>query len=119
MWGVTKTMSIASATIVVRLLMYVLIPNVYGAMAAQLLHFFNYGLFHPAAVYFATHNAPRGRLMTSLSIYSLCANNLANIAGCFIGGIIIDRMGFPFLFASFSVLPVIALVVYNILRRRI
>jgi len=118
-FGVTKTMSIATATIVLRLLTYVLIPNIYGAMAAQLLHFFNYGLFHPAAVYFATHNAPRGKLMISLSIYSLCANSLANILGCFIGGLIIDAFGFPTLFVSFSFFPIIALVMYNVVRRRI
>jgi PPP family 3-phenylpropionic acid transporter len=118
-WGVTKTMSIAAAAMTVRLLLYVLIPNIYGAMAAQLLHFFNYGLMHPAAVYFVTHNAPRGKLMISLSIYSLCANNAANILGCIIGGIVIDKFGFPALFVSFSVLPLAALVVYNILRRRI
>jgi PPP family 3-phenylpropionic acid transporter len=118
-FGVTKTMSIATATIVLRLLMYVIVPNIYGAMAAQLLHFFNYGLFHPAAVYFVTRNAPRGKLMISLSIYSLCANSLANILGCFIGGFIIDAFGFPTLFVSFSALPVIALVAYNVIRRRI
>jgi PPP family 3-phenylpropionic acid transporter len=118
-WGVTKTMSIAAAAMTIRLLLYVLIPNIYGAMAAQLLHFFNYGLMHPAAVYFVTHNAPRGKLMISLSIYALCANNAANILGCVIGGIVIDKLGFPALFISFSIMPVAALIVYNVLRRRI
>jgi MFS family permease len=118
-FGATKIMSIATASIVVRLLLYVLVPNIYGAMASQLLHFFNFGLLHPAAVYFCTHNAPRGKLMISLSIYSLCANSLANIFGCFIGGIIINAFGFHALFVSFSFFPIIALVIYNVMRRKI
>lgn len=108
-----------SGTVVVRMVLYIAFPSMFGAVLGQSLNSITYGLFHPAAVIFATENAPKGKLMVSMSMYSILAVGLANVLGNSLGGLMIDNFGYPITFFSFATLPFLGLVIYFFVRKKL
>ncbi|MDR3284681.1 MAG: MFS transporter [Treponema sp.] len=109
---------LCTAAIVVRMSLYILFPGLAGTVCAQLMHFATYGLLHPAAIVFCNQNAPRGKALTSISIYQILAGGLANVLGATIGGAVIERFGYPTLFISCAILPLFALALNIILGKK-
>lgn len=108
-----------TGTVVLRMILYILFPSIFGAILGQLLNSITYGLFHPAAVIFVTENAPSGKLMISMSMYSILAVGLANVLGNSFGGIMIDNFGYTVTFLSFAMLPFVGLIFYYFTRKKI
>ncbi len=111
-FGSMKLIVFGTFTIFLRVITYILIPNFTGAVIGQLFNSITYGLYHPAAVSFAAQYAPKNKLVVSMTLYSVVATGLANIAGNCLGGIIIDAAGYPMLFIMFSSFPLFAVLVY-------
>ncbi len=101
----------------VRVLCYVAMPNMAGCVLGQLLNAFTYGLFHPAAVLFASEYAPADKKVLSMSLYSIFAVGIASILGNAVGGVVIDHSGYQTLFFSFGLIPLAAVAVYLATRR--
>ncbi|WP_169310626.1 MFS transporter [Treponema brennaborense] len=118
-YGSMTLIVFCTGTVVVRLLLYIVFPNMAGAVLGQMLNSITYGLYHPAAVLFATENAPKGKLMISMSMYSILAVGLANVLGNVIGGAVIDAFGYPALFVSFAAFPLAGVLFYSLMRKKL
>jgi PPP family 3-phenylpropionic acid transporter len=104
----------------IRNLFYICIPNLFGAALGQLCNSITYGLLHPVAVLFVTEHAPdKKSLVVSMSMYSVLAVGVANFLGNGIGGYLIDTFGYPFFFVSFAILPLIPVVAYFFLKKKL
>lgn len=118
-YGSLKILVFCTAMVTVRLLLYIILPNMVGAVLGQLLNSITYGLYHPAAVVFVSQYAPKGKLMTSMSLYSIFAIGLASVMGNSLGGWMIDSFGYPLVFTSFSLFPLPGVLFYFFVRKKI
>ncbi|QQO11348.1 MFS transporter [Breznakiella homolactica] len=99
-----------------RLAIYVLFPTKLGISVAQLLHFFCFGLFHPAAVAFVAMCVPPERRALGMSIYLSIGTGLPSFLGNAIGGYVVEHWGYPALFSSFIIFAVLSLLMYGVMR---
>jgi PPP family 3-phenylpropionic acid transporter len=103
--------------LILRLLIYAFLPYPPAIVAGQLLHSLCYGLFHPAAVTFISANVPPEHRATGMTIYLSLGAGLPTFLGNVLGGFIVEYLGYPFLYGSFTIFPVLAMGVYGIIRR--
>jgi len=113
-FGAMPIIATASVMVVVRLLLYAVFPFKAGIIIAQLLHSFCFGLFHPAAVSFISSCVPPEQRSFGMALYTSLGNGLPLLIGNFLGGFIVEHFGFRFLYGSFTVFPIISLLVYFI-----
>lgn len=118
-YGSLNLLVFCTALVGVRMLLYILFPNMTGAVLGQLLNSVTYGLYHPAAVVFVAQYAPKGKLMISMSLYSIFALGLASVLGNSLGGWMIDSFGYPVLFTTFAVFPLVGVLVYLFVRKNL
>ena len=119
-YGSVKLLLFCSAASSVRNLVYVCFPSVAGAAAAQLFNSVTFGLFHPAAVMFAAQHARRKeQYVLSQLLYSICAIGTAKILASALGGIVVHRFGYGFLYASYSAFPLAGILLFAVLNKRI
>jgi PPP family 3-phenylpropionic acid transporter len=116
-YGSRNLLYFSTAFISIRLLVYILFPCFAGALAGQLLNAITYGIFHPAAIAFVSERVPNDKRVTGLTLYSVAANGFANIIGSAVGGVIIDRFGYPVLFIVSAILPPAGIAAFSIWRR--
>jgi len=118
-YGSVKLLLFCSAASSVRNLVYVCFPSVAGAAAAQLFNSVTFGLFHPAAVMFAAQHARRKeQYVLSQLLYSICAIGTAKILASALGGIVVHRFGYRFLYASYSAFPLAGILLFAVLNKR-
>lgn len=117
-YGSMKLLIFGTFFIFVRMLTYILIPNFTGAFIAQLFNAFTYGLYHPAAIFFVAEYTPKKNLVVGMTLYSIVAIGMGSIIGNLIGGVVIERFGYPILFTSFSLVPLFAVLVYFVFLRK-
>lgn len=118
-YGSLNLLVFCTALVGVRMLLYIVFPNMTGAVLGQLLNSVTYGLYHPAAVVFVAQYAPKGKLMISMSLYSIFALGLASVLGNSLGGWMIDSFGYPVLFTTFAVFPLMGVLVYLFARKKL
>ncbi len=118
-YGSLNLLVFCTALVGVRMLLYIVFPNMTGAVLGQLLNSVTYGLYHPAAVVFVAQYAPKGKLMISMSLYSIFAIGLASVLGNSLGGWMIDSFGYPVLFTTFAVFPLVGVLVYLFVRKKL
>ncbi|AGT44213.1 MFS transporter [Treponema pedis] len=111
-FGVEKLIPAALFSIGIRNLTYAVFPSLGGAVAAQLMHCLNYGLFHPTAVIFCASHAPKKAASLGMTMYSVVAAGLSYIIGSIAGGYIIQFAGYRALFIIFSFFPFIGMILY-------
>lgn len=118
-YGSVKLLLFCSAASSVRNLVYVCFPSVAGAAAAQLFNSVTFGLFHPAAVMFAAQHARhKEQYVLSQLLYSICAIGTAKILASALGGIVVHRFGYGFLYASYSAFPLAGILLFAVLNKR-
>lgn len=118
-YGSVKLLLFCSAASSVRNLVYVCFPSVAGAAAAQLFNSVTFGLFHPAAVMFAAQHARRKeQYVLRQLLYSICAIGTAKILASALGGIVVHRFGYGFLYASYSAFPLAGILLFAVLNKR-
>lgn len=105
--------ALASAAIVARLLVYALVPTKLGVITGQLLHSLCYGMFLPAAVAFINLKTPPVYRTTGMALFLGFGLGLPAVLGSALGGIVVEALGYRWLFASFSIFAVLSLVLYG------
>ncbi|MFA6505000.1 MAG: MFS transporter [Treponemataceae bacterium] len=116
-FGAPKLLAFSSAAVFVRLLVYTLIPNAFGAVIGQALHAFCYGLFHPAAISFIATRVPPERRATGMAMYLSLGSGLPTFLGNVLGGFILAAAGYRIMFASFIIFAVASVALYISSRR--
>lgn len=118
-YGAEKIIVLSLFAIFIRNIMYVVFPTFGGAIAGQLLHSICFGLFHPAAVVFVCHHAPKKLMAVALTLYSSVAVSLGSVIGNVIGGMIIDSFGYQFLFIFFALFPLLGILLFLFFRKQL
>lgn len=115
-----RTLMLASLFVSVRLLIYYFFPgNMFMFIIAQSLHGITYGLAHIAATGYITEVTKREQYTLSMGVFQAVGYNFAEMIAVLAGGAIIDNLGYQTLFASYALLPVVAVVIMFILRKKL
>lgn len=101
-------MLISSMGIILRLIIYSLTSNVVVFAFAQLLHALCFGANHIACTRFITEKVSKEHYSTAMSLYWAVFTNLPIMIGTFVGGFIIDNMGYKNLFLMYSIFPAVS-----------
>lgn len=109
---------ISSLAMALRLWLY-LIPGIVPFAIGQTLHGLTFGVSHVAATTYTAENVDPLHYELGMTIYWSCASNLPEMITAFLGGIIIESWGYKSLFSIYSIIPLIALLLLFINRRRI
>lgn len=104
--------AISSTAVVVRLLIYALVPTKAGVIGAQLLHSLCYGVFQPASVAFVNLKTPPAHRTTGMALLLGFGIGLPLVLGSALGGFVVEAWGYRWLFASFSVFGLASLSLY-------
>jgi PPP family 3-phenylpropionic acid transporter len=111
-YGALPLLAASAAAIAVRLGIYAFIPLKAGIVAAQLLHALCFGIFHPAAIALIAGSVPPEHRALGMSLYLSLGTGLPSLLANSAGGFIVEHAGYPALFASYSVFPVLAALLY-------
>jgi PPP family 3-phenylpropionic acid transporter len=115
-FGSLPLLTLASAGIVLRLLIWAFLPFKPCILASQLLHSLCFGVFHPAAVYFIASIFPTQKRGLGMSVYIALGSGLPALIGNVAGGAIVEAAGYQFLFALYAGIAGVAFVVCNVAR---
>ena len=114
-----QVIGLASLAIVARLLVYALFPSRGGVIVGQLLHSLCYGLFQPAAVAFINMKTPPAERATGMALLLGLGMGLPAFLGSAIGGLLVETVGYRWLFAIFSVFAVSSFALYRANRKEL
>ena len=117
-YGSKKILSFCTLAISARLLVYIIFPSFWGALAGQLLNSLTFGLLHPAAVSFICEHVKGKKQVTALAMYTVGANGIANIIGSAVGGLVIAKYGFPVLFIAAAALPPFGILLFHFMLKK-
>lgn len=112
----TTILFISAVGLTVRLLLY-LLPGLPFFILAQTLHGLTFGALHVAATSYTSDNVDKNHYDLGMTIYWSLATNLPEMIGAFVGGFIIDGFGYPVLFLSYSLFPLVASILALIFKR--
>jgi PPP family 3-phenylpropionic acid transporter len=79
----------------------------------QLLHAISYGLFYPAAIAFISLKTPPSDRATGIALLLGLGIGLPFFLGSTFGGIIVEFLGYRWLFAIFSLFSVASIILYR------
>jgi len=102
---------LSAIALVVRMLIYYFIPSIPGLLLGQLLHSMTFGAYHIAITRFISQTVRHRHYSQAMGFYWAVATNLPQLLGSLLGGVVIDHFGYPFLFLSFAVFPLISVVI--------
>lgn len=92
-FGSQKVMTLAVAGMAIKPLIFLLCPSVSILLAAQVIQMLGYGIFTPAAVYYANDSVPDTDRVQGQAIMMTASNGLGGMAGHFLAGIALDAGG--------------------------
>ena len=92
-FGSQKVMALAVAGMAVKPLLFLLCPSVSLLLAAQMIQMLGYGIFTPAAVYYANDSVPDSDRVQGQAIMMTASNGLGGMAGHAIAGVALDLGG--------------------------
>ncbi|MBP5553146.1 MAG: MFS transporter [Spirochaetales bacterium] len=110
---------LASAALAVRLVIYYVFRNVWAFTFAQLFHSLTFGALHIGMAKFIAQNVKKEHYSLAMSLYWAIATNLPSTLGVLLGGFVIDSLGYPSLFALYTIFPVAATVLCLAFRRKL
>lgn len=116
-WGMRAMFMVSLAAVTVRLLLFVVAPNLTVVALAQLLHAFTFGTFHTTAVAFINAKINLARRGTGMAVYNAVGIGLATFLASAAGGWMIETRGFVALFVAYAAVPVIGILALLGLRR--
>ncbi|MEW6549255.1 MAG: MFS transporter [Spirochaetota bacterium] len=104
---------LSSAAVILRLLAYALFPTKGGAILGQVLHSVSYGLFHPAAVTLISLKTPPSERATGIAILMGVGMGLPVFLGSTLGGLVVESLGYRWLFALFSIFSLGSILLFK------
>jgi len=110
--GLSAMLIAASAAVSVRLCVYASSASLWIILPTQLLHGMTFGLFHAACIEFIRRNVPAHARGRGMALYMSVAVALPNLVGSTLGGVLIDRWGYPALFGAYSIAPLIGITIF-------
>ncbi len=110
---------LASAGLAVRLMIYYLFRNIWAFTFAQLFHSLTFGALHIGMAKFIAQNVEKEHYSLAMSVYWAIGTNLPSTIGVLLGGFVIDSLGYPSLFAIYTVFPIIAVILCIIFRSKL
>jgi len=110
---------LSAVGMIVRFMIYRFIPTVPAFVVAQLLHSCTFGALHIGASKFIAQNVDKSHYSLGMSFYWAIATNLPEMIGSLMGGFIIDGFGYKVLFSSYTIFPIVALVLCLIYKKRL
>ena len=102
-----------------RLAIYYLFPNVWAFTFAQLFHSLTFGALHIGMAKFIAQNVEKEHYSLAMSLYWAIATNLPALLGTLGGGFVIDYLGYPSLFALYTIFPLAAAALCLIFRSKL
>ena len=109
---------LSSIGLALRLILY-LIPSFWAFFVAQMLHGLTFGAAHVAATGYAADNVEPEHYGLAMTLYWSLAVNFPQMLGAFGGGFIIESFGYPMLFLSYSIFPIIGIVLCFVFKKDI
>lgn len=109
-------LNISAIGLTVRLLLY-LVPGMVSFTIAQALHGLTFGALHLSATSYIADNVDKSHYDLGMTMYWSLATNLPELFGALVGGFIIESFGYPMLFLSYSVFPLIAFVMGVVMKK--
>lgn len=110
---------LSAVGMIVRFMIYRFIPTLPAFVVAQLLHSCTFGALHIGASKFIAQNVDKSHYSLGMSFYWAIATNFPEMIGALMGGFIIDGFGYGVLFSSYTIFPVLALVLCLIYKKRL
>lgn len=111
---------ISSVAVTVRLLLYYFFPNsIIMFTVAQAMHGLTYGMAHISATAYIANLLGKKNFTLGMGVYQALGYNLPEMIAVTAGGLVIDHFGYPVLFASYSVLPVVAVLLMLLFRKKL
>ncbi len=111
---------ISTFSVTVRLLIYYLFPSsIVMFTIAQAMHGLTYGMAHIAATAYIATLLGKEKFTLGMGVYQALGFNLPEMIAVSIGGAVIDNFGYPVLFASYSVLPLVAAALMLAFRKKL
>lgn len=117
--GIAGMLAASLAAVSLRLGLYALVPNLAVVLAAQILHAAAFGMFHPASIEFIRRRVPAEGRGLAMGLYMALAIGVPSWAGATLGGTIIERWGYAWLYGSYALAPLAGLVIVAVMRSRL
>lgn len=92
-FGSGKLMVMSMAFVLLKLVGFLLAPNLGTIYALQLLQMLGYGLFTPVSVFFVNENVPAADRVRGQTLMMVASNGLGGMTGSLIGGRVLDWGG--------------------------
>ena len=118
-FGAMPILAFSCIIVALRLGLYAIFPFKAGIIAAQLLHSFCYGLFHPAAVAFISYCVPPEKRSFGMTVYMSVGWGLPALLGNFMCGFIVEYAGYRHLFGFFTIFAILGAAIYFIFNLRL
>jgi len=106
-FGPVSMLAAAGVSMIVRLVLYAGVPNVWVIAPAQMLHAVSFGVMHTASVAIVRILTPSHRRAFGQALYNGIGMGLALFTGASLGGIIAEHFGYRIMYL-WAVVPVVA-----------
>ena len=104
---------------ILRLFLYAVFHTETGVLVFQLVNGFTFAALWVAGVSYVNQIAPPGLSATAQGVFSATVFGFGAAGGGFLGGILLERVGGPVMYAVFGALLLIALIVYVITEKQL
>ena len=111
-------LALSLLAISIRIFGYSLLPSLPVLIALQFLHALTFGGLHMSAINLVnTYTSPSRRAM-GMAIYAAVGNGIPAFIASALGGIVLQRWGFPTMFGLYSIFPLVGVALMPILHYR-
>jgi PPP family 3-phenylpropionic acid transporter len=107
--GLRMLLVLSLLAISARLSFFVFSHSIALVALSQLLHAFTFGTFHTAAIAYVNARIEPGKRATGMALYNAVGIGLPTFLASVIGGYVLEARGFPVLFISYAVVPLVGI----------
>lgn len=110
-FGIRALLIVSLAAVSIRLFLFIVAPSLLVVGLAQLLHAFTFGTFHTTSVAYINEKISRARRGIGMAVYNSVGVGLSSFLASLLGGYILERHGYTFLFLLYALVPLIGIAV--------
>ena len=110
-FGLRALLLVSLVAVSARLALFIVAPTLLVVGLAQLLHAFTFGTFHTASVAYVNGKVPRARRGMGMAIYNSVGVGLPSFLASVLGGFILERHGYSYLFLVYALVPLAGIAV--------